>query len=69
MLNQHFEQIMKYLNKANEINDEETWNNLKNYLAGKIGSRIENKTPAGVKKYFIDTSLKLLDKFTKKVKL
>ena len=69
LFNKHFEQIMKYLSDANKINDEETWNNVKNYLVGKIGSRIENKTPAGVKKYFIDTSLKLLDKFTKKVKL
>ena len=69
LFNEHFEEIMKCLNKANEIDDENTWNNVKNYLVGKIGSRIENKTPAGVKKYFIDTSLKLLDKFTKKVKL
>ena len=69
LFNEHFEKIMKYLNEANEINDEETWNKVKNYLAKKIGSRIENKTPFWVKKYFITTSFNKLKKFIKKVKL
>jgi hypothetical protein len=52
LFNQHFEQIMKYLNKANEINDEKTWNNVREYLAGKMGSKMKNATTAWIKKYW-----------------
>ena len=68
LLNEYFEAVMAYLNEANEINDEETWNGVKNYLAEQNPSMI-NKTAAWIKKYFITTSFNRLKKFIKKVKL
>ena len=67
LFNEHFEEIMNCLNKANEINDERTWNNVRKYLADKVKQSLSNKTSMWIKKYFIDTSFKLLKKFTKKV--
>ena len=67
LFNEHFEEIMKYLNKANEINNEKTWANLRKYLAEKVDLKMGKRTTAWIKKYFIDTSFKLLKNFTKKV--
>jgi hypothetical protein len=69
LFNEHFEQLMNFLTEANEINDEETWEELKRYLTDKVNIYCKFKTIDWVKKYFIDTSFKLLKKFTKKTEL
>lgn len=76
------ETMMRYLEKANEIDDLDVWNAVRYYLVNKnalildfgvvstYGHRDFRRSPlSAVKKYFIDTSFKKLKKFIKKVKL
>ena len=67
--NRNFEILMNCITKANNTDDEKLWEEVKRYLYERFNMFFKFKTTAWIKKYFINTSFKLLKKFTKKVEI